>query len=267
MQYKIVKNKVKIMIEIILITLNISLGIIAKSSFTYYYFSKTYMSEFLINLSNSFLLINIVTIILLIYLLISLFLNKVIKKYHFTIIQIISIITLITSVSINLTIGYKSFFKTECIIGGNSMSPTIYNEEEVVLNFRKKVLRNNVIIFEVNSKNFDIEFSMSQYYIKRIIGLPGDKIKYINNKLYLNDCLVEEGYLSDESFSELTNDFVGIFKYKENGCIIETNIIPDGYCFVMGDNRKVDNNGKNQSYDSRELGLVPISCILGVVEY
>ena len=77
------------------------------------------------------------------------------------------------------------------------------------------------------------------YIIKRIIGLPGEIVKYENNKLYINGVEIEESFLPD---GKVTNDF----EYK----------VADDCYFVMGDNRQI-------SLDSRELGCFDISKIRG----
>lgn len=90
-------------------------------------------------------------------------------------------------------------------------------------------------------KRFDIVvFERSpSYLIKRIVGLPGEKIQYIDNKLYINDAVVE-------------------FDFKTNG---ETEdfgpyVVPEGSYYVLGDNR-ID------SVDSRIFGFVLEGKIIG----
>ena len=82
--------------------------------------------------------------------------------------------------------------------------------------------------------------------IKRVIGLPGDKVELINNKLYINDKLYEEKYLA--TGTETSN-----FTIKD---INNTEKIPKGYYLVLGDNRE-------ESKDSRTFGLVKKGNIKG----
>lgn len=255
-----------IILLLLLILLDIALGGIIKSPITYYSFSKYYISSFLLNMEKSFCMIDSAILLLLIYILGMIVINKNVKTYYIIIGKVIGFTALIISFSIHIIMGYNCIVQTKCKINGQSMYPTISDGEEVVLKFSKKISRSDVVILKVDMESADVSFVGEQYYIKRVIGLSGDQIQYIDNKLYLNHSLFEETYLTNASFSEMTNDFTGIFRYKENNIIIESSIIPDGYCFVMGDNRKVDMNGKNQSYDSREFGLIPISCILGIVD-
>jgi len=101
-----------------------------------------------------------------------------------------------------------------------------------------------------------------RYFIKRVIGLPGDKIRYQNKNLYLNDKLVAtdlrgafpEGAPKLLVFQE--NDYL-IQKY--NGIPSRGDgewVVPEGHYFMMGDNR--DNSG-----DSRFWGFVPDKNIVG----
>ena len=98
-------------------------------------------------------------------------------------------------------------------------------------------------------KRFDViafEYADTKYLIKRVIGLPGDKVEYKNNTLYVNDELVEEEFLDGhqtENFSLVSMGY-------------ET--IPEGKYLVLGDNRE-------NSLDSRSFGLIDEEDILGKV--
>ena len=90
-------------------------------------------------------------------------------------------------------------------------------------------------------KRFDIVVvkAHKERIIKRVIGLPGETLKYENGILYINDKMIEENYLD-----EVTKDFT----YEGK--------IPDECYFVMGDNR-------DASLDSRYFGCFPKKDILG----
>lgn len=79
--------------------------------------------------------------------------------------------------------------------------------------------------------------------IKRIIGLPNDRVEYIDNKLYINGEYIEEDYARKD-----TNDFM-----LE---MIGENVIPEGKYLVLGDNRPI-------SKDSRIIGLIDEKDIKG----
>lgn len=113
-------------------------------------------------------------------------------------------------------------------------------------------------------------------YIKRLIGLPGDKIEVKNDVTYINDIAVKRIHVGEyvdesgerfEKFKETLPNGVSFYSYKEQTNILEYNryrdkknsgphIVEPGHYFFMGDNR--DNSG-----DSRyQLGTVPARNII-----
>ncbi|MGL5041561.1 MAG: signal peptidase I [Culicoidibacterales bacterium] len=90
------------------------------------------------------------------------------------------------------------------------------------------------------------------YWIKRIIGLPGDKIDYINGKLYVNSSLVEEPFLAENSKTDVFRSTTLL--HEQNG------ILPQGQYIVIGDNRGKSNDSRNP-----DNGTITESDILGIV--
>ena len=132
-------------------------------------------------------------------------------------------------------------------VKGASMEPTFQSGEyiftsKITYKFRP-MQRGDVIIFR-SPKNPDIE------YVKRIEGLEGDTVLVQNNEVYINGKLLTENYISAK-----TNLWEGGF-LKED----VTATIPEGFVFVMGDNRP-------RSSDSREFGPIDINSIIGQVFY
>lgn len=119
------------------------------------------------------------------------------------------------------------------------MYPTLDDKDIMIL---------NKIGYEVDGlERFDIVVVKyyDKYLIKRVIGLPGDNIKYKDNKLYINDEYVEEPFLNDDV---VTWDFEMV------------GTVPEDSYFVMGDNRVV-------SMDSRDLGTFKKSRIIGKTNF
>lgn len=132
-------------------------------------------------------------------------------------------------------------------VKGASMHPSFEDKDyiftsRITYKFRRPE-RGDVIVFR-SPKNPDIE------YIKRIIAIPGDMVRIQNKEVYVNTIKLTENYTSAK-----TNLWEGGY-LKENDAIL----IPQGYYFVMGDNRP-------NSSDSREFGPIPGGSIVGFVFY
>lgn len=111
----------------------------------------------------------------------------------------------------------------------------------------------------------------NKYYIKRVIGLPGDTVRYENKNLYINGEMIDKEYVRDISIDtsigaldgELYNETIGGVEHltqhidAASGNRTRTSwVIPNGHYFMMGDNR-------DNSSDSREWGPVPEEDIVG----
>ncbi|MER2000507.1 MAG: signal peptidase I [Lysinibacillus sp.] len=147
-------------------------------------------------------------------------------------------------------LAVRIFLLTPVVVDGASMLPTFEDGDRVVVNKQAKIHRFDIIVFAVDDQT---------NYIKRVIGLPGDHIAYKKDILYINGQPYEEPYL--QQFKEnipldtlLTENFT-LEKYTGY------TTIPEGYLFVLGDNRK-------KSTDSRDpiLGLVSVDSVLGEVK-
>ena len=152
--------------------------------------------------------------------------SKSTKKELLTYLTIIVLIVII-----------RTFFVTPVRVNGSSMYPTLKNGEIMILNkihykFHD-IKRSDIVVVKIPDDKI----------IKRVIGLPGDKIKVKDGVLYVNNKLVKEDYIK-----ELTEDFdLNDLGYKK---------VPKNMYFVMGDNR-------NNSADSRIIGCVKKKQIMG----
>ncbi|MGD6781452.1 signal peptidase I [Sutcliffiella horikoshii] len=107
----------------------------------------------------------------------------------------------------------------------------VERERSLTDNFKESPLI-NALLDETQGNN---------YWIKRVIGVEGDKLEYRGGTVYRNgEALVEE-YLQEEM----------LFPFEEV-------TVPKGHVFVMGDNR-------NESIDSREIGSIPKENVMGKV--
>lgn len=124
--------------------------------------------------------------------------------------------------------------------------------------------RGDVIVFRLPEKT-------SVDYVKRVIGLPGDRVQVVNGVLNLNGRPV--ALRRNGSYSDKTGDYVEVPVFEErlpsgkSYAIMELTdtsegdetrefLVPPDHCFVMGDNR-------DNSNDSRYIGYVPYANIVG----
>ncbi len=128
-------------------------------------------------------------------------------------------------------------------INGASMEPNFHNGEYILTNKISYRLTNphrgDVVIFK-SPRNKEIDF------IKRVIGLPGERVRLSNNTIYINGQKLNETYLAPDVYI-----FGGSF-LAENQEIV----VPPGKYFVMGDNRP-------HSADSREFGPIAKEDFIG----
>ena len=133
--------------------------------------------------------------------------------------------TLLTSLV--LVFILLKFFIMPCVVDGTSMHPKLHSEDfgySFIITRNLGINRFDIAVIKVTSN------SEEKLLVKRVIGLPNEKVTYKNNKLYINDVLLEEDFLGSDVF---TNDFEMILADNE-------------YC-CLGDNRSV-------SRDSRYYG-------------
>ena len=126
----------------------------------------------------------------------------------------------------------------------------------------QKIARQDIIVF-----HYPVD--PKQHFVKRVIGLPGDRIKMVNKKVFINGRPLDESYVRfiEPPNNLFRDDFprVDIPAYGLDGKwwlqmrkLVEDGelIVPEGHYFVMGDNR-------DDSQDSRYWGFVPQENIIG----
>ncbi|KFN01732.1 signal peptidase I [Bacillus clarus] len=161
------------------------------------------------------------------------------------------LISWIKTIGITLGIVFivRGVLFTPSLVQGESMMPTLENNERVLVNKIGYSLngldRFDVIVFH-GKEGYDL--------VKRVIGLPGDTVEYKNDVLYVNGKAMEEPYLKEfkektSSGSMLTPDFTLEQKTGKTK-------VPEGQVFVLGDNRAV-------SKDSRMFGFISEDEIVG----
>lgn len=176
-------------------------------------------------------------------------------------------------IAVILALIVKYFIGTPTIVQQTSMYPTLKQNQRLILNriprtFHQMPERGDIITFEAPTNSYleptqeNINLPVAEYkykpsnifdsfryyvlelgkksYIKRVIALPGERVKIENGKVYINGQELEESYLQPgvETKAEGINSF----------------IVPEGYVFAMGDNR-------SKSTDCRAFGCIPLEKI------
>lgn len=179
-------------------------------------------------------------------------------------------------------------FKIQVItIHGNSMYPTLKNGENY-LSYSPGLLthikRNDIIVFNASKVDDNMKINNpnannNTQYIKRVIAVPGDSVRFYKNNVYVNGKKINQNYLESHNFAgtkvnlslenilptqSTTWNLVSLSnmqstesgktswnKYSKN---LTVNKVPPHCYFVLGDNRAISN-------DSRYYGFVPQQAI------
>lgn len=142
-----------------------------------------------------------------------------------------------------IVIPIRFFLFQPFIVSGESMYPTFNNADYLIVDeisyYLKDPARGDVVIFHYPN-------DPKRYFIKRVIGLPGETVIFKNNAVYIKNAEYPEGIkLSEPYLSQVTTP----------GGQTEVEVTEDNY-FVMGDNRGF-------SSDSRAWGLLPRKNMVG----
>lgn len=119
------------------------------------------------------------------------------------------------------------------IVEQHSMEQTLHEGDMLLTNRFAEPQRGDIVVLD--------GWGSGNNYVKRIIGVPGDQVDYVNGELLLNGIYTEEPYAINE------NDDYSV-------------TVPEGMYWVLGDNRP-------ESSDSREHGFVSADDIKGVAYF
>ena len=175
---------------------------------------------------------------------------------------------------LGLVLVLRSFMIEPFQIPSKSMVPTLKVGDFILVSkwsygLRLPVLRTK--IFDVDSpKRGDVVVFFppheERYFIKRLVGLPGDKIQVINGKLYVNnaampqtDTIIDAGAPRSQVMMEDLDGVEHLIQKRVPPTRMSQNfstLVPQGHYFMMGDSR-------DNSSDSRVWGPVPEERIVG----
>jgi signal peptidase I len=181
------------------------------------------------------------------------------KREHNSLVELVTIV----AVALGLALGIQAFIVKPFRIPSESMVPTLQIGQRVLVDrvsFRfTDPDRGDIVVFKppsgADSESCGAEHASDQpcpthtpdrsdtNFIKRVVGLPGDRLKVIGGSVYIN------GRRQDESFAHLDAQCPT--------CNLPREItIPKGQYYMMGDNR-------GESEDSRVWGPVPKKWMIG----
>ncbi|WP_144934478.1 signal peptidase I [Paenibacillus sp. 32O-W] len=146
------------------------------------------------------------------------------------------------SVALLVVVIVNQFVFSQSIVDGHSMEPTLSNGERLFVN--RIIYRftaphyGDIVIFKDPAPTG----GSRDYLVKRVIAEAGDWVEIRSGKLYVNDQLVEEDYVS----SPIEDGDFGPYQVNE------------GHLFVLGDNRR-----RSASRDSRTFGAIAQSAVVG----
>lgn len=155
------------------------------------------------------------------------------------------------AVIIVLFIFVQRNFYAPVMVDGDSMEATLSDGDYLIMNRFSEIERFDIVIFP-DPLNEGVESDEEKLFVKRVIGIPGDRISYEGDQLILNGEPVAEEYLdysNDYSFASFSLET--LLGYEE---------VPAGTYFVLGDNRYP---GKSQ--DSRVFSFIDQESVLGKV--
>jgi signal peptidase I len=169
------------------------------------------------------------------------------------------------TVAILLAVGVRIFVAEPRFIPSSSMEPTLLIDDRLIidkLSFRwRKPERGEIVVF--NPPNVPgVVPDASKVYIKRVIGLPGDRLSIHDGKVFVNDVPLNEPYIAAPPNYTLPTQDDALCP----NCFRPDNVqagkdypfftVPNGKYWVMGDNR-------NNSLDSHAWGFMPEENLVG----
>ena len=216
--------------------------------------------------------LNFELILTLIFLLAGIFwlLNKFVVKQEEGLVEFVGSLAPV----LGLVLILRSFVVEPFQIPSQSMVPTLKVGDFILVSkwtygIRLPVLRTKVIEVSLPERGDVMVFfppHEDRYFIKRVVGLPGDKIQVLNGLLYVNGEQMQQTLALEEANSArsmvMTENLTGVehlMQKRISPTRLSQNyssLVPEGHYFMMGDNR-------DNSSDSRVWGPVPEDRIVG----
>ncbi|MFN7160115.1 MAG: signal peptidase I [Candidatus Gracilibacteria bacterium] len=195
------------------------------------------------------------------------------KKRLFLFEMIDAVIEVSLLMIVYLSLQY--FVVSPFIVSGASMEESFQDHELIMVN---RIGYGNIFGHQIGSPErgdvivFHPPIDTTEYYIKRIIGVPGDTVSYENNNVYLNGKLLEEPYtkcVAQHQANDLSSRERGICNYRSMEKKSFT--VKPGEYYVMGDNRDHSSDSRScfgaqndrACTDDASIHFVPKANIIG----
>lgn len=158
--------------------------------------------------------------------------------------KIIEAVALV-AVAVLLLFGLPRYVIERVIVDGPSMEMTLQDKDNILVEKVSRYFgalhRFDVIVFYPDEES---KKSRGRYYIKRVIGLPGETVQIVEETIYINGEPLEEDY--------------GSTAMSRAGIAAEPITLGKDEYFVLGDNRAISKDSR-----SAEVGIVPLSRVGG----
>lgn len=156
-------------------------------------------------------------------------------------------------------VTFTIYVNRESKVFGSSMEPTFKDGDSVHTSMLPYVFGDyeigDIVIIDIDLESRYSYFHLfgqvfakknaDTFWIKRIVGLPGDELRFEGNTYYRNGVLVEEDFIKEKT----------VFSYPVDTTIV----VPKDHVYVMGDNRNISKDSRDST-----VGPIPTYKIIGV---
>ncbi len=195
----------------------------------------SFIMSIILNIINSEVIYSVLNLIFT-FLIFHYFLNRYYKNNLKTTLKVYIVSNIIYIIlSLIIIIPTKQFIFEPYLVAGESMKPTLNQDDYLIMDkFSKSYQRGDIVVFYNNLQK--------GFLIKRIIGLPNEKVEIKNGSVFIDEIELKEDYI----FQKITPNKI-------------ITLSDDEY-FVLGDNLSI-------SVDSRLFGAIKITDIRGEMVY